>query len=290
MINLDRARGCLLGLAIGDATGTSVEFLDRGDFEPVTDMVGGGAFNLQPGQWTDDTSLALCLAESLIQKGFDPTDQITRYVNWYRQGYMSCTGDCFDIGGTTRYALECFEQGGGAFSGPIDDIYSGNGSLMRLAPIPIMFPDYHNAVKYSGMQSATTHGSIACIQSCEFFGEVRDKVLIVTPLIKSKYSKFPDIANLEYMNKTMDQIHGTGHVIKSLEASLWCFMTTNSFGEAVLAATNLGDDADTTAAITGQIAGAYYGLSGIPKHWVERVAWSNQIQEMADKLVERGSK
>ncbi len=104
-------RGCLLGLAVGDALGTTLEFRRPGTFEPIINMVGGGPFRLQPGQWTDDTSMALCLAESLIEcKGFDPVDQLRRYCRWHREGYLSSTGICFDIGGTTRAALERFEQ------------------------------------------------------------------------------------------------------------------------------------------------------------------------------------
>ena len=137
---LDRYRGCLIGLAVGDAIGTTVEFKPRVSFDPVTDMVGGGCFNLEPGQWTDDTSMALCLSESLVEKnGFDAFDQMQRYLKWYRTGYRSSTGTCFDIGGTTAEALRKFEKTDDPFSGSTDSHSSGNGSLMRLAPVPMFF-------------------------------------------------------------------------------------------------------------------------------------------------------
>ncbi|HEY9659275.1 MAG TPA: ADP-ribosylglycohydrolase family protein, partial [Allocoleopsis sp.] len=132
----ERFRGCLLGLAAGDAVGTTVEFQRRGSFSPVTDMVGGGPFRLQPGQWTDDTSMALCLATSLVEVGaFDAIDQMNRYCNWYQNGYLSSTGDCFDIGNTVRQALHQYKTSGNPFSGSTHANSAGNGCLMRLAPI-----------------------------------------------------------------------------------------------------------------------------------------------------------
>ena len=136
----DRFRGCLLGLATGDALGTALEFKQPGAFEPIDDMVGKGPFGLKPGQWTDDTSMALCLAASLIETGgFDPLDQMQRYVRWFREGYMSSTGECFDIGNTTHDALSHFERFGDPFAGSTNPNAAGNGSLMRLAPVPMRY-------------------------------------------------------------------------------------------------------------------------------------------------------
>src|SRR5262245_51364820 len=136
----ERYLGCLLGLAVGDAIGTTVEFRPRGSFEPLTDMVGGGPFGLLPGQWTDDTSMALCLAHSLVyRRAFDPTDQMNRYCNWANYGYMSSTGECFDIGGTTSQALVRYQSTLDPFSGVTDPLSAGNGAIMRLAPIPMFF-------------------------------------------------------------------------------------------------------------------------------------------------------
>ncbi len=154
-------RGCLLGLAVGDAVGTSVEFRARGTFPPVTDMVGGGPFGLAPGQWTDDTSMALCLAASLCERdGFDARDQMDRYLRWMREGYMSSTGACFDIGNTVASALRRYRETGEPFSGSTDPQSAGNGCIMRLAPIPMFyFPDIDAVERYAAESSRTTHGA-----------------------------------------------------------------------------------------------------------------------------------
>ena len=134
-----RFQGCLIGLAIGDALGTTVEFLPRGTFAPISTLIGGGPFNLKPGQW-NDTSMALCLAESLIEcNSFDAHDQMTRYLKWWKLGYLSSTGKCFDIGKTTKDALSRFEESGNPYSGSVDPRMAGNGSLMRLAPVVLYF-------------------------------------------------------------------------------------------------------------------------------------------------------
>ena len=294
---LSRYHGCLLGLAAGDAVGTTVEFRRRGTFETVTDMTGGGPFHLQPGQWTDDTSMALCLASSLVEcGGFDPYDQMKRYLNWRDLGYWSSTGRCFDIGNTTSAALNHFQQTGEAFSGSTSPHAAGNGSLMRLAPVPLYFyPDREQAVFFAGESSRTTHAAAECVDACRLFADMlcraldgadkaailfnSDPALVASPAIKA-------IALGDYQAKTVDQIDGSGYVVRSLEAALWCFWTTDSFAAAILAAANLGNDADTTAAICGQIAGAFYGESGIPAAWLEKLAMADEIRKLADQLCE----
>ena len=169
----DKVKGALIGLACGDAVGTTLEFERRGSFEPISDMVGGGPFELEPGQWTDDMSMALCLGHSLeYQKCFDPIDQMNRYCNWYQYGYMSSTGECFDIGVTVSSALRKYLDTKNPFSGSIEERSSGNGSIMRLAPIPIFYrQDIEECIRYAGESSRTTHGSAECIDSCKFFCE-----------------------------------------------------------------------------------------------------------------------
>jgi ADP-ribosyl-[dinitrogen reductase] hydrolase len=170
----NRFRGCLLGLAVGDAVGTTVEFRPRGTFSPMTDMVGGGPFNLKPGAWTDDTSMALCLATSLLEKnGFDPKDQMNRYCNWYQHGYLSSTDRCFDIGVTVRNALQRYLDNGEPFSGSTDPNSAGNGSIMRLAPIPMYyFPNRELILQYSAENSKTTHGALECEDACRLLGDI----------------------------------------------------------------------------------------------------------------------
>jgi ADP-ribosyl-[dinitrogen reductase] hydrolase len=160
--------GCLLGLACGDALGTTVEFRGRDTFVPVRDMVGGGPFDLQPGQWTDDTSMALCLGKSLLDRdGFDPADQMDRYVRWWRSGYLSSTGECFDIGSTTRTALETYLCSGDPFAGSTNPRSAGNGSLMRLAPVVLFFHgDLSATIHHAAESSRTTHGAPEAVECC----------------------------------------------------------------------------------------------------------------------------
>ena len=164
---VDRLRGCLLGLAVGDAVGTTVEFKPRGTFAPVEDMVGRGPFGLQPGQWTDDTSMALCLASSLIGKDeFHAEDQMLRYVKWRDEGYLSSKGYCFDIGNTVRSALNHYEKTGDPYAGSTDEYSAGNGSIMRLAPIPMFYyPHQDKILHYAGESSRTTHGAHECLDA-----------------------------------------------------------------------------------------------------------------------------
>jgi ADP-ribosyl-[dinitrogen reductase] hydrolase len=295
MNSSERFRGCLLGLAAGDAVGTTVEFQHRGSFLPVTDMVGGGPFNLKLGQWTDDTSMALCLATSLIKMGeFDAADQMNRYCSWHEQGYLSSTGDCFDIGNTVSQALQQYKLSGSPFSGSTNPRSAGNGCLMRLAPVPMFyFPDHDRAVHFSGESSRTTHGAVECIDASCLFGEMifralsgasKSEILFGQNAAIIDSSAIQAIAAGEYRTKTIDNIRGTGYVVESLEAALWCFWTTETFEQAILAATNLGDDADTTAAICGQVAGAYYGESGIPPHWLKQLTMHQEISELANQL------
>lgn len=300
-LNLDaqqRFRGCFLGLACGDAVGTTVEFKARGTFKAVTDMVGGGPFRLKPGEWTDDTSMALCLAESFIEIGrFDPKDQMERYCRWMDEGYLSSNGRSFDIGGTVRSALNRFKKTGDPFSGSTDPHSAGNGCIMRLAPVPMFFyPDRKAAIEMSGESSRTTHAAAECIEACRLFGgmlyqalagEGKDEILLKHQVTRIKSNKIQAIARGEYRTKIEGLIRGSGYVLQSMEAALWCFNRSSSFEEAILQAVNLGDDADTTAAVCGQIAGAYYGEKGIPLKWQERLAMVGKIRRMADSLYER---
>ena len=267
----------------------------------MTDMVGGGPFGLKAGEWTDDTSMALCLGASLLEKGFDLDDQIQRYTRWHRDGYMSSTGRCFDIGIATRRALNSYQSTGNPESGSIDPRSAGNGCIMRLAPVPIMYAkDIQMAINLCAEQSKTTHGAIECLEASKVFGGVlvralngtlsKDEVLVNHDLnlAQALSTKLQLIAAGAYFDYDIHQIKGSGYVVDSLEAALWCFYHTDNFKDAVLAAANLGDDADTTAAIVGQVAGAFYGEDGIPDHWLTRIVMAKEIGEMADSLTRTG--
>lgn len=293
----DRARGALLGLAVGDAVGTTLEFRYRGSFEPITDMVGGGPFHLKPGQWTDDTSMALCLASSLIEKGtLDLRDQMKRYVSWWQNGYLSSTGKCFDIGNATRAALQRWVRTGEPQSGDEAANTAGNGGLMRLAPVPIAYRhSVAKAVDAAAVATAGTHRAPECLQASRVFAEMLVRALngYTKPQIlcepeaggplSGKLSAV--VIGASYAKKPRNAIKGSGYVVESLEAALWAFHSTECFRDCILAAANLGDDADTTAAIAGQLAGAHYGESGIPSEWVARVYDGSMIGVMAEKLL-----
>lgn len=291
-----RYQGCLLGLAAGDALGTTVEFKERGTFTPLTDMKGGGPFRLKAGQWTDDTSMALCLAHSLLDTGkFDPNDQMKRYNDWRVHGYMSSNGRCFDIGVTVSEAISQYLTTGDPFSGPKNPFSAGNGSLMRLAPIPMFYsPNIQEVIHFSGESSRTTHGASECIDACRYFASLlfnafeggNKKQLLSSTTYLPTTNKIKSIQQQKYQAKDISQIKGSGYVVESLEAALWCFYHTENFAEAILAAANLGDDADTTAAICGQIAGAYYGIENIPATWQQKIAYATDILILADKLYE----
>jgi len=258
-------------------------------------MVGGGVFDLEAGQWTDDTSMALCLAHSLLyRRGFDAVDQMNRYCNWYLHGYMSSTGECFDIGATISTALRKYLDDKDPFAGSVSPSAAGNGGLMRLAPVPMYYAGDANAVfLYSGESTRTTHGTREALECSRLFGlqlqaallgKTKQEVLEVAypePLS----AKVAPLNSLAFLNKSVDQIKGSGYCVAALEAALWCFWHTGSYKEAVLRAANLGDDADTTAAIVGQLAGAWYGVDAIPPAWREKVTMGEAIVALADRLL-----
>ena len=298
----DRYLGALLGLAVGDALGTTLEFTSPGSFEPISDMIGGGPFGLEAGQWTDDTSMALCLAASLVEKrGFDPADQMKRYVNWYRHGYMSSTGTCFDIGNTVRSALHEYERTGDPYSGSTDPMTAGNGSIMRLAPVAMAYGRFpQKAIARAADSSRTTHSAKTAVDACRYFAALLVGALngvAKADLLSPHYTPIPsywqthplvaeinEIAGGTFKERQPPQIKGTGYVVKSLEAALWAFYHSNTFRDGCLAAANLGNDADTTAAVYGQLAGAYYGQNNIPAKWLNTLAMHDKIEALADQL------
>jgi ADP-ribosylglycohydrolase len=302
MSPLKRYRGSLLGLASGDALGASLEGLPPSSFTPVEDMMGGGFHHLDPGYWTDDTSMALCLAESLVEKrGFDPVDQLERYLRWFREGHLSSTGECFGIGNTTMEAILHFEETREPYAGSTNPNKAGNGSIMRLAPVPLFFAERpQEAIERSAESSRTTHGAATAVDACRYFG-----ALLVgaangagkDELLSERYSPVPDhweenalhpeveeVATGSFKRKEPPEIKGTGYVVKSLEAALWAFHNNDSFEEGCLRAVNLGDDADTTAAVYGQLAGAFYGEGAIPERWLAKLAHRGLIEDYAEGL------
>lgn len=293
---LDRASGMLLGLACGDAVGAAVEFKPRGSFPPVTDLLGGGKFRLAPGEWTDDTSMALCIADSLLAcNGFNAADRMARYKLWIDTGYRSCKPHPIGIGKTVLQALMRYHRSGEPFCGSSDPASAGNGALMRLAPIPLYYANDLAQTRHFALESTrTTHAAPECLAASELFAALLHHALHGRltpggPLPVTPDAAWPAsiqaLAAGAFRDKTYEALKGSGYVVESLEAALWCWDRAASYEEAILLAVNLGDDADTTAAICGQLAGATHGLSGIPARWLGQLVRYEELRDLAAQLV-----
>jgi ADP-ribosyl-[dinitrogen reductase] hydrolase len=294
----------LIGLAVGDALGAAVEFKLPGSFKPVIGFREGGPHGLAAGEWTDDTSMALALAESLSHGEFNLDDQICEYLDWYRSGKYSVNGRCFDIGIQTSRALTRYEAYGDInTSGDPSEQASGNGSIMRLAPVAMRYSSlYPNNVaqlaNYCEMTSIPTHRSPICRSACRYIGTLiaaliagEERSIVLSPewpaldAIGPLHEAIAKTSRGEYWSKLPSQINGGGYVADSLEASMWAFHDSSDFKTAVLRAVNLGDDADTTGAVCGQLAGAYFGESGIPLEWRTGLAKMDMIDHALNGLI-----
>ncbi|WP_409420833.1 ADP-ribosylglycohydrolase family protein [Pseudaeromonas sp. ZJS20] len=312
----DKAMGAFAGLAIGDALGTTLEFMPRDQYEPLQDIIGGGPFQLRAGEWTDDTSMALCLADSLLCcRQHNPIDQLERYSRWREEGENSVNGRCFDIGRTVSKALREFKGSSSPYPGGQDHYSAGNGSLMRLAPLVLFYSTHVSTrdtasaivhlLEMSAFSSMTTHRHPLAVSACKVMALFMDHALGLTnsscqQTDKSAIISFSaeetarlgalpieikDIVQGSYRHKSRYDIASSGYVVDSLEAALWAFWHGQTFEEGALLAANLGGDADTIAAIYGQLAGAYYGLDGIPSSWVNKLAWHERIVDLAQQLI-----
>jgi len=285
----ERALGALLGLAVGDAVGTTLEFTDKPDRAVLDDMVGGGPFKLQPGQWTDDTAMALALADSLVAcSPLDPEDLMNRFVNWQAYGIYSCTGTCFDIGNATAAALGRYRRSGDPVAGSTHPQTAGNGSIMRLAPVAIRY--WHDRLalaRMADLQGRTTHGAEEARQGTLLLAEILADAIEGRPMNDILAGTAARAAGYR-AGQTRQEARGSGYVVASLQAALWAVAATTDFRAAVLAAANLGEDADTTAAVAGQIAGAIYGREGIPSEWLAKLAWRDRLKGVAAELFQAG--
>jgi ADP-ribosyl-[dinitrogen reductase] hydrolase len=303
----DRRVGALVGLAVGDALGAAVEFRAPGTFPPVTGYRGGGPHPIPPGAWTDDTSMALALADSIASVGWDLDDQARRYVAWMDEGAYSVIDRCFDIGTTTAAALARWKRHGDArSSGGDSPRTAANGSIMRLAPVPIScvswYPDrLADVVERCIESSLPTHREPRTVAACGYLGailvaliggEAREVVLDPAwwgrAVSRSLVPPSPEIDAViagSYRDRAVERIRGSGYVVESLEAALWAFTGARDFAGAVLAAVNLGDDADTTGAVCGQLAGAYWGLTGIPDDLRSGLVRGDEVEAAARRLV-----
>ena len=291
---LDRARGALVGLAVGDALGTTLEFSRRDRHPMHTEMTGGGPFHLGAGIWTDDTSMALALADSLINcREFNAADLMSRFVSWWRDGAYSATGTCFDIGITTRHALQRFLSTGNPLAGETREDTAGNGSVMRLSPVALhTLQDSEACRALAASQSRTTHGAPQAVEGCMLFAEkIRLAVLgdpkeaILAAQSWDGHVAIRSVAANTWRGRSREEISSSGYVVHTLEAALWAIDETKNFEDALILAVNLADDSDTVGAVTGQLAGALYGYSAIPERWLAPLAWRDDIIAFADKLI-----
>lgn len=292
-----------MGLAVGDALGAPYEGMPTVSADLCKSMQGGGDLQLKIGEWTDDTAMTLCLSESLIVNGgFYAFDQIKRYRDWYEHGYNSATGRSIGIGQAVRIALERFNATNEPFSGSSDPTTAGNGSLMRICPIPLAYAhDFDQCITYAAESSKTTHSAPEAIDACCYYagliwgaisGESKGKLLssCYSP-IGGYWEKYPlsdaiqEIAQGDYINKKKNEIKSNSYVVNTMEAALWCFYNTDTFEDGLIRAITLGGDTDTTGAVYGQLAGAYYGYEKIPSRWSKEILRKQHIIATAEQLL-----
>lgn len=300
--------GCFLGLAVGDALGVPVEFKSRAYLKvnPVKEMFGYGVWEQPSGTWSDDSSLAFCLAESLLN-GYNLNDIAQKSAQWMQSEYWSAHGDVFDIGGTTRLALGRILQGEDArFSGETEERSNGNGSLMKIAPASLYFANRSDDELYTSIKaiSSITHAHFRSVFGCFIFSIYIAELLKGTEktiALKNTAIRVRNFAGKQEFNQKevalfirilegmlpslqQEDIYSGGYVIHTLEASIWCLLTTTNYKDAVLKAVNLGEDTDTTACATGALAGLYYGHTSIPYQWGELVARKSDIIKLANSF------
>jgi ADP-ribosyl-[dinitrogen reductase] hydrolase len=303
-----KIKSALFGVALGDALGVPVEYKSREYLKanPVTDMIGYGTYNLPPGTFSDDSSLTFCLAEALSE-GFDLAKIAERFIAWKYNNYWTPLGEVFDIGNLTSEAIHRLKQGGRPdLAGGFEEGDNGNGSLMRILPLVFYIQDkpVRERFRITREVSSLTHGHVRSVMACFYYLEFarmilegKDKFEIYFTLqdqmisFFTSFSIYPnEISKFERLLKESigeipeDKVKSTGYVIDTLEAAIWCLMTTNDYPSAVLKAVNLGNDADTTGAVTGGLAGLLYGTEGIRLDWIEKLARRKDIEDLANRL------
>ncbi|ACA58884.1 ADP-ribosylglycohydrolase family protein [Candidatus Desulforudis audaxviator] len=304
----ERILGGLFGVTVGDALGVPVEFVSREDLrkKPVQEMFGYGTHHQPPGTWSDDTSLTLCLVESLVEAGYNLADAGKRFVRWYREGYWTPYGRAFDIGGATRQAILRLEGGvDPALAGPDDEMSNGNGSLMRILPAALYFAESEvEAMREAVCKiSCLTHGhqrsQLACFLYALLANELlagntpglayekmreRAPELCAGTALAGELPHFERILNGSLPGLPGREIRSDGYVVSTLEAAAWCLLNNATFSDTVLSAVNLGGDSDTTGAVAGSLAGVYYGYGAIPRKWLERLARFEEILALFEKF------
>ena len=300
---INRMKGCFYGCAVGDALGCPLEFKPRDVHPVVTEMIPsmnhGG---LLAGSWTDDTSMMLCLSASMVARDglIDAVSELTHYVHWYKKGYLGVNGKCVDIGMTTKRSLLKFIHTGTPIDEPADELDQGNGSLMRIAPVPIIhWRDPDKAFHFGCCSSSSTHNHSNCRTVCGVVsyvlasvikGDATTKPQILELLKRWMYyggdETLQRILGGEFLKKSRDQIRSSGYIMHTLEAALWSFFQTSDFESGAVLAVNLGGDADTVGAVYGTMAGAFYGFDAIPTQWVEALQGRRYLDGVYNDVLE----
>jgi len=282
MLDRSKSVGMLVGLAVGDALGAPIEFTNKRDKDNyITEYKTGGTHGVTIGEWTDDTAMAMAMADALIKnKGvFNASDIMDNFVAWKNKGEYIPRGVCFDIGMTTVKALRHYEAQGKKdrpYVGLNSSDSSGNGGIMRLAPAIIVADSLCQAVEYAVCSTMLTHASPECIKYARLLAE---------EIWYTFYRKVNDKYKLD-PKTPRESIMSGGYVKETYQAAWWCLQNTKNFEECVIEAVNLGHDSDTTGAVAGMIAGAYYGIERIPKRLLKDLQWYDKIFDTAVQLYE----
>jgi ADP-ribosylglycohydrolase len=296
----ERYLGALIGLAVGDALGATHQQQTPGSFEPISDLTGGGILNLPRGAWTDDTAMALCLAESLLEsRGFDARDQVERYARWQQNGYMSATGEAVGITPNTARSIAMAQWRRQLFAGSHDPKLVEPTPLSRMAPAVMFYlPFRDQALEFAGDAVRTTCQAPLVLNVCRLFaamvhaaleGQPKPQVLAPPwdlPADRPK-SRIRGLIEGRYRAKDPAVIHAGNHILDTLELVLWAFERTDSFLEGALLVANAGESSDVAGAVYGQLAGAYYGVDAIPPSWRNSLIGKDLIESLALRLLEQ---
>ena len=305
-------KGSVFGFVVGDALGVPAEFMSREELavDPITDMRGGGFHEQPAGTWSDDTSMTLCVMESLVEKGIDYDDQMRRFEDWLWNATNTAYDEVFDVGGATKSAIFDFVKGTPALECGNDAEYAcGNGSLMRMLPIALYIVGKYGNIRLDDRvaeiihnSSKCTHAHKRCQMACGIYASVIFKMSCGGYLYTAVpggiydaleyYRNRPDFADVisdfdgidEIETWDENQISGSGYVVHTLQAALWCLMTTRGYAECVLKAVNLGEDTDTTAAVAGSLAGLWYKYGTIPVNWLEMLPKKQEIEKLCKRF------
>ena len=311
---IKQVEGAVLGSVVGDALGVPAEFMSRREMQkhPVTAMRSGGAHQQPAGTWSDDTSMVLCTMDSLMEHGVDYEDQMQRFSRWLSAAENTAHGEVFDVGITVQKAIHCFDRGRPpVFCGDKAENACGNGSLMRIFPTALyLCGQYslesldHHAAEIIHNTSYCTHAHPRCLMACGIFCNVIFALCSGKPLQEAvqrgvsdalAYYRRTDFFRWVYREFTsLQSIHrwreqevkSSSFVLHTLQAALWCLLTTKSYDQCVLKAVNLGEDTDTTAAVAGALAGLWYGKEQIPPDWRCVTAHYDEIEESARRFAE----